>query len=228
MKKLTAIAIILLITLSFAVCAMAKDIILPELSTNAGMDIMQAIEQRASSRSFASQTVSLETIGAILWAGNGIIHKQGSKTAHGFDALSGATSQNRYSIPFGWESPYLRVYLLIKTGAYEYIPGKHQLRLLTKGNLISRSGTAASNAAGVIILCADYGKLSGGKTNTTRDAALLTAGSAAQNMRIIGTAHKVQMLTQVYFSGAQLKKKLKIPGNVEPLALVSFGSGGGR
>jgi len=88
--------------------------VLPKVSSKAGMDVVQAMESRAASRSYDGKEVPLKAISTILWAGYGIILESGDKTVHGYDAVSGATSQNRYTIPWGWGDPYLRVYLMLK------------------------------------------------------------------------------------------------------------------
>ena len=75
---------------------------LSKVSSKAGMDVMQAMESRAASRSYDGKEVPLKAISTILWAGYGIILESGDKTIHGYDAVSGATSQNRYTIPWGW------------------------------------------------------------------------------------------------------------------------------
>lgn len=219
MRKL----VILIFLSGFACSAEGKDINLPKVAANTGVDVIQAIEQRASTRSFSPKEVSMKIISPVLWAGYGIILKEGKKTVHGFDAISGATSSNRYSVPFGWEKPYIRLYLLMKSGAYEYLPKQHKLKFLSKENLIVASGIAATKASGAIIIAVDYSKMTGGKNETTQNVAYLTAGSVSQNMSVVGTAKKIQMLTQVYFNKKKLMYKLDMPRSVEPLAMVSFG-----
>ena len=196
-----------------------QDITLPKIKAKIGMDVLQAMESRAASRSFSEREVSLKAISTILWAGYGIIVESGDKTVHGYDVLSGATSQNRYTIPWGWGEPYLKVYLLLAKGAYEYLPPEYKLKFVTNKNLIDKSG---SGAYGMIVIAADYNEMPS-FSEEVRNVAFLSAGSAAQNMYVAGAVYKIQMLTQVSISNQAIKTELNLAKGVEPLTILSFG-----
>ncbi len=86
--------LIISLLLAYALSAYAaeqKDIELPKIDTKIGMNVLQAMEIRAASRRYYDREVPLNIISTILWAGNGIILKEGNKTVHGYDAVSGAT-----------------------------------------------------------------------------------------------------------------------------------------
>ncbi len=89
------IAVIIFLSCLFATSLFGagQDIALPKMEAKIGMDVLQAMESRAASRSFSGKEVPLKAISTILWAGYGIILENGDKTVHGHDALSGATSQ---------------------------------------------------------------------------------------------------------------------------------------
>lgn len=221
MKKMVVLCLFLVCTLS--VNAAEQSIALPKVEAKAGMDIVQAIETRTASRQYDGREVPLQAISTILWAGYGIILEEGEKTVHGYDAVSAATSRNRYSVPFGWGSPYLKVYLLLQNGAYAYVPEEHNLKFMTDKNLIKDSGSGDSNAYGVIVIAADFDKMPGGNNGSTRDVAFMTAGSVAQNMYIAGAVYNIQMLTQVSIKHKNIKNGLNLPKDVEPLTILSFG-----
>ncbi len=100
------------------------------------------------------KAVSMEAISTILWAGNGIILKKGSKTIHGYDAVTSATNFNRYTTPWGWGNPYIKLYLILKQGTYEYLPQEHELKFISNNG---KSGGAS--AFGVIVIAADFNKM---------------------------------------------------------------------
>ena len=202
-----------------------RDILLPAVEAKAGMNVMQAIESRTGARRYDGREVPLKDISTILWAGYGIISENGGKTVHGYDAVSGATSQNRYTIPLAWGRSYIRIYLLLKNGAYEYLPIEHQLNFLTGRNLIENSGSSASGAYGCIIIAADFDKMPGGRKSGTRNVALISSGSVAQNMIVAGSACNVQMLIQSSFKSRDMKTELQLSADIEPLVLLSFGYG---
>ncbi|MBW1891404.1 MAG: nitroreductase family protein [Deltaproteobacteria bacterium] len=220
MKIVVVICLTCLFAASFA--GADQDIALPKIEAKIGMDVLQAMESRSASRSFSGGEVPLKVISAILWAGYGIILESGDKTVHGYDALSGATSQDRYTIPWGWGDPYLKVYLLLANGAYEYLPEKHKLKFVTNKNLIDVSGSGGSDAYGVIVIAADYNEMPS-FNEEIRNVAFMSAGSAAQNMYVAGAVFKIQMLTQVSIPNKALKKRLNLPKSVEPLTILSFG-----
>ncbi len=206
-----------------SVRAAKKNIVLPAVEASAGMDVIQAIEIRTGSRRYDGKKIPTKDIATILWAGYGVIYKKGDQTIHGFDAVTGATPQNRYSIPVAWGKHYLKVYLLLKKGAYEYLPKKHKLKLTTNKNLMKICGSSASNPSGVIVITADFDKIRDKNKRMAKDVALVSAGSAAQNMVVAGSALNVQMLIQMSIKKKPLIKGLKLNNNMEPLLLLSFG-----
>ena len=214
--------LIIMLMVLFQIFLIAEDINLPEVKAKAGMDIIQAIETRAASRRYLEKEVSMEIISEMLWAGCGIILDKGDKTVHGFDAVTSASNRERYSIPWGWGSPYLKLYVLLKTGAYEYLPKENKLKFITEQNLISKSGSAGSDAFGVFVIAIDYDEL-GGKTGMKRDVAFMSAGSVAQNMSVIGAAHNIQMLQQVSIKEKKIIKNLNLPKEVAPIVIMPFG-----
>ncbi len=220
MKISVVICLTCLFAASFA--GAGQDIALPKTESKIRMDVLQAMESRSASRSFSGGEVPLKVISTILWAGYGVILESGDKTVHGYDALSGATSQDRYTIPWGWGDPYLNVYLLLSNGAYEYLPGEHKLKFITNKNLIDISGSGGSDAYGVIVIAADYDEMPS-FNEEIRNVAFMSAGSAAQNMYVAGAVFKIQMLTQVSIPNKAIKKGLNLPKGVEPLTILSFG-----
>jgi len=200
-----------------------SDITLPDVQ-GSNLDTIQGLEKRIASRRYSTREVSLGAIGTILWAGNGIIKRSGEdQTVHGYDTLSGATPNVRYSVPWGWGRPYIKLYVLLKEGAYLYVPEDHKLEFASQENLIQKSGSSASNPYGVIVIAADFSQMPGGENEMTKNVAHLPAGSSAQNMYTAGILHDVQMLTQITINHAVLKEGLDLPEDVVPLALLSFG-----
>ncbi len=194
-----------------------QNIKLPEVKAKAGMDVIQAMETRAASRVFDGKKISMEVISTILWAGNGIILEKGSKTIHGYDAVTSATNSNRYTTPWGWGDPYITLYLFLKSGVYEYIPQKHELKFIS-----DNSDSIGSNAFGEIVITANFNEMPR-YNKDVKNVAFLSAGSAAQNMYIAGSVYNIQMLTQVSINKKEIKELLKLSENVEPLTTLTFG-----
>ena len=194
-----------------------QNIKLPEIKAKAGMDVIQAMETRSATREFNKKDVPLEVISTILWAGNGIILEKGSKTIHGYDAVTSATNLNRYTTPWGWEEPYLKLYLILKNGVYEYSPLEHELKFLKDNS----SSDDEDNTA-MIVIAADFNNIHSANKEI-RNVAFVSAGSAAQNMYVAGAVYNIQMFTKVFISEKWLTKSLNLPNKVEPLITLAFG-----
>ena len=216
MKKIIPLSLVVfLFFLSHA--AGQQNIKLPEVKAKAGMDVIQAMETRAATRQFNTSEVSLEAISTILWAGNGIILKQGTKTVHGYDAVTSATNINRYTTPWGWEEPYIKLYLILKKGIYEYSPQEHELKFIKDNN-----SSDDSNSSGMIVIAADFNEIKS-THKEIRNVAFVSACSAAQNMYVAGAVYNIQMFTKVFISEKWLTKLLCLPDKVEPLVTLAFG-----
>jgi len=216
MKKISSLSfIVFLFFLSHAFGQ--QDIDLPETKAKIGVDVIQAMETRAASRSFDTKAVPLEAISTILWAGNGIILEKGSKTIHGYDAVTSATNSYRYTTPWGWSLPYIELYIILDHGIYKYSPQEHTLKFV-KGN----ENSVGPDAAGMILIAADYDKITSSNAKR-KNVAFVSAGSAAQNMYLAGAVYNIQMLTKVYINEKRLKKIFNLPDNIEPLVTLTFG-----
>jgi len=153
----------------------------------------------------------------ILWAGNGIVLESGTKTVHGYDAVTSATNLNRYTTPWGWGNPYIKLYLVLKNGIFAYSPEDHELKFI-KDNV----GAIGSRAAGMIVIAVDFNEIASSHPDI-RDVAFVSAGSAAQNMYVAGSVYNIQTFTKVFIDTKRLKKLLELPDTVEPLMTVAFG-----
>jgi len=191
-----------------------QNIKLPEIKAKLGMDIIQAMETRAASRGFNTKTAPLEAISTILWAGNGIILEKGSKTVHGYDAVTSATNLYRHTTPWGWGDPYIKLYIIFNNGAYEYSPQEHELIFIKDNN--------SAGGSGMIVIAADFNEITSSHKNI-RDVAFVSAGSAAQNMYVAGAAYNIQMLTKVFINKKRLKTILNLHDEIEPLITLTFG-----
>ncbi len=219
----------ILVILCFLILSMittnvfGQDIELPKVEAKLDMGLSQALETRSASRSFNDKKIQIEDIGRLLWAGNGIVQEKPGKTVHGFDAVSGASSTNKHSVQWGWGNPYLKLYVMLESGAYEYLPEKHQLEFISDKNIIKSIGSNASNPQAIIVIAADYGKMPRGERATTINVSFMTAGSTAQNIHLFATVNNIKMMTEVSFNKTEIQKGLNLPDTVKPLTILSFG-----
>lgn len=134
----------LAVILMCAPCFAAEVIVLPEPDRSGGMPLMQALEQRQSSRSFRSQDLPLDVLSNLLWAANGINRPDGKRTA-----------------PSAGNSQEIDIYAALKTGLYVYDPAAHVLNPVLEDDLREFTGQQdfTQTAPVNLIFVADLDKL---------------------------------------------------------------------
>ncbi len=116
-----------------AIAQSGSDIKLNSPSRSRGTDIMQALQERKSTRTFADKELSSQDLSDVLWAANGINRPEsGKRTA--------PSAMNRQDV---------KVYVCLRSGAYLYDPQDNMLRFLTEGD------ATFGKAPAVIVLVAD-------------------------------------------------------------------------
>ena len=112
-----------------------EEIILPEPDIYGKMSVEEALARRRSVRNFSSQPLSLKELAQILWAAQGMVKKiAGRRTA----PSAGATYP-------------LKIYAVVgrgcieklKEGIYHYMPGRHSIAMVKRGDYRERLAYAA-------------------------------------------------------------------------------------
>src|SRR5574344_1682068 len=103
----------------------AQDIQLPAPDKTGGNPLMQALNERKSTRSFESKDLTVKQMSDLLWAANGF-NRDDKRTA--------PTANNKQE---------LELYVVLKTGIYFYHAKKHKLALVKKGDYRKSAGTQA-------------------------------------------------------------------------------------
>ncbi|MBE8950290.1 MAG: SagB/ThcOx family dehydrogenase [Quinella sp. 3Q1] len=124
MKKffLTLAAACLVSTTTFA-----ADMILPPPNMNDKLSVMDALNQRQSSRNFVDKNLSPAQLSKILWAANGINRADGKRTVPAAIGI--------YSV---------EVYAVTKEGIYLYDVESHKLKLIAEGDHRATTTTGQS------------------------------------------------------------------------------------
>jgi len=117
-----------------------KVITLPAAQTTGGMPLMQAINKRQTARAFKDQTLSMQQLSNLLWAGFGVNRPQGPNNKPGRTAPSGRNSQD------------IDLYVVLADGAYVYNAEKNELKLAAAGDQRAKSGSAAAVHAPITVV----------------------------------------------------------------------------
>jgi SagB-type dehydrogenase family enzyme len=135
-----------------------SDIILPTPVKNGGKPLMDALNARSSAREFSAKELSKQELSDLLWAANGINRPEtGKKTA--------PTARN-------WQDT--EVWLILRSGIYQYLPKEHKLILKKTGNYMKNTGKQdfVENAALNLVYICDTSKME----TDSKDDKLLYAG----------------------------------------------------
>jgi SagB-type dehydrogenase family enzyme len=154
-----------------------KEIALPKPNAAGTVFLEEAIERRRSVRTFGSGTLSVGTIGELLWAGQGITSPDGKRAAPSAGAL--------YA---------LELYAVTAAEVMHYLPqghraetrGAHKLREQLKDLALGQASVGAAPV--VIVVAADPGRLSERYGDRATAYSQLEVGHAAQNMLLQAVA----------------------------------------
>ncbi|MCX7704367.1 MAG: SagB/ThcOx family dehydrogenase [Planctomycetota bacterium] len=189
---------------------------LPVVKKEGKMSVEEAIAKRRSRRSFKGDALTLEEVGQLLWATQGISNERGLRTV----PSAGATFP-------------LEAYLVagnvkdLKAGLYRYEPQKHEL-LLVKGGDLRKDVCAAAlgqrmieEAPATIVIAAVYERTAGRYKERATRYVHMEVGHAGQNIYLQCEALGLGTCAIGAFHDAKLKEVLGI--KEEPLYLMPVG-----
>jgi nitroreductase len=143
---------------------------LPSPPLAAGLPLMAALSLRASTREFAATPLPLETLGALLWAADGVNRSiSGGRTAPS---------------PYGFQE--VDIYAALPNGVYRYDPAAH--RLILKHAIDARNMTGYQDFVGAAPLDLVYvvrtSKLLTIPASQRDTFSAVTAGAISQNVSL--------------------------------------------
>jgi SagB-type dehydrogenase family enzyme len=144
----------------------AQDIVLPSPDKTGGKPLMQVLSERHTTRSFTKDSLTLQQLSDLLWAGFGINRPdQGKRTA--------PSAMN-------WQE--IEIYVTLSRGSYVYSAESHSLKFINNKDLRKETGSQdfVADAAMNIVYVADLGKRGKKDGEEVKDAELfLTYADAA-------------------------------------------------
>ena len=172
MKKsfLSLTGIVLL--LYFTMLLTAQDIVLPAPDKTGGKPLMQTLDERQTSRSFATDDLSLQQLSDLFWA------------AWGYNR----PSEKKRTAPSSRNVQEIDVYAALRSGLYLYDADKHILKQIHNRDIRSLTGTQdfVGTAALNLIYVADMAKFGKKEGDEIKDSELLSpyvnTGFIAQNV----------------------------------------------
>jgi nitroreductase len=185
-----------------------KEISLPARPTRVNVDIVNALEQRRTTRDYATTKLSLEDLSAVLWAANGVNRPDGKRTA-----------------PSAYGKQYIDIYVVTETGGYLYDAPNQKLVLVTSLNVkdsLAGQGHVAK-ASYILVLAADMSKVPGSLTETKLNWAHSTAGTIAENVHLMCAARAIGTGIVAGIKTEEIRQALNLAKDSVPLYVMPLG-----
>jgi len=192
--------------------------VFPEPDLKGRVTLQRALHRRRSIREFEGSPISLAELGQLAWAAQGVTDPAGYRTAPSAGAL----------YP-------LELYLLtgaseeLGAGTYHYLPSRHGLERLAKGDLRSRFAAAAlaqewtARAAVIIVVAAAYARTTRKYGERGRRYVAIEAGHCVQNVYLQATAQGLGATEVGAFRDAAVSRLIGLPGDQQPVTSIVVG-----
>lgn len=193
MKKFFLIAG-LFMTLSIS----AQDIVLPKPVKTGGMPLMEALNNRSSSREFGTANLDNQTLSNLLWA------------AWGYNRADKRTA------PSANNKQELSVYVALQSGTYLYDAKANKLVQQAKGDFRKQMGKQdfVGTAPVNIAIVEDKAKKGAGAANV---------GFISQNIYLFCASENLATVVRGMFDPAEVKSALKLSDDMQPILIQSVG-----
>ena len=191
---------------------------LPAPRLDGGVSLEHALAERRSVREFARGALTMAQVAQLLWAAQGVTHRDGARTAPSAGAL--------YPLELYLAAGEVRD---LAAGLYRHVPGKHQLELAAAGDLRRRLCAAAleqecvADGAVVFVFAAVEGRTTRKYGPRGVRYVHIEVGHAAQNLVLQATALGLGSVTVGAFNDAAVARLLDLPKGEAPLYLVPVG-----
>ncbi len=177
-------------------CVTAQDIQLPEPDKSAKMTLMEALQQRASSREFSDKEVSDAVLSQVLWAACGI-NRPGEK---------------KITAPSAINAQDILVYVARKDGAYLYQPETNTLKKVCDEDvrkMVAGQQEFAATAPISLILGSDKTKF-GDRSSGADLMGNIDSGYVSENICLVCTALGLKTVPRMSMDKEALAKALKL------------------
>jgi nitroreductase len=177
-------------------CVTAQDIQLPEPDKSAKMTLMEALQQRASSREFSDKEVSDAVLSQVLWAACGI-NRPGEK---------------KITAPSAINAQDILVYVARKDGAYLYQPETNTLKKVCDEDvrkMVAGQQEFAATAPISLILVSDNTKF-GDRSSGADLMGNIDSGYVSENICLVCTALGLKTVPRMSMDKEALAMALKL------------------
>ena len=186
---------ICLVALSGAVYAQEGDMLkLPDPVTKGGKPLMQALQERHSTREFSPKALSTQELSNLLWAAAGVNRPDsGKRTA-----------------PSARDWREIDIYVTLADGVYQYDPNKHVLLLVKKQDMRVSTGVQdfVAQAPVNFVYVADFSRMEGASQEQKTLYAGADTGFIAQNVYLFCASEGLATVVRGSVNREALAKQL--------------------
>ena len=182
---------------------------LPEPDKTGGKPLMQALNERSSSRDFIDKELTDQQLSNLLWAAFGINRKESSKR-------TAPSSHNNLDI---------EIYLTTKNGLFIYKAEEHALEKLSDVDIRSIAGKQnfVKEAAVNLIYVSDFSKLGNGADEVKHITAATHCGFIGQNVYLYCASEGLISVFRAWIVKEKIAKELNLPEDYEVIYSQSVG-----
>ena len=202
MKKIVLAAV----CMTFIATLSAQDISLPTPVKTGGKPLMEALNERKSTRdNFVNEDLDKQTLSELLWA------------AYGFNRT------DKRTVPSASNAQEFDVYVLLNDGAYRYDAEANKLIFVAKGsfkNLLANQQQPYVNNVPVHLVF--VGNLD--KSKAGRDGILLDTGYISQNVYLYCASKGLGTIARASFDRKELPVALKLTDKQQITLVQAVGS----
>ncbi len=196
----------------------SRTVTLPAPRGEGPLSLEVAIQTRRSVREFTDEPLSLDEVGQLLWAAQGITSRQGARAA----PSAGGTYPLEIYMAAGRVTE-------LEPGVYRYRPAGHELELVAAGDARALLAEAALDQAWVaegaidVLIAAVYARTTEVYGERGVRYVHLEAGHAAENLCLQATALGLGAVTVGAFSDEELAAAARMSNDHEPLYVIPIG-----
>jgi nitroreductase len=168
---------------------------LPKPSTRGGMPLMQALNERKSTREFSPEKLSPQMLSNLLWAAYGVNRPDGRRTA--------PLANNRQTVD---------IYVTLPEGTYLYNAREHRLDLAVAGDARAAAGrqTFAAEAALNLVYVADYARMGSSPAEDRMLYSAAETGFVGQNVYLFCSSEGLATVVRAMIDRTALAAALKL------------------
>lgn len=193
-----------IIGLTLAITANGQKIVeLPSPNLEQGMTVMSALKSRCSIREFDTKALSLQQLGDLLWAANGVNRDNGNRTA-----------------PSGMNRQEIDVYAFLQEGVFLYNAQEHVLEQKAEGDyrdLVAGPQEFVLSAPVSLVMVANLDKLMDVAGERSTLMAAVDAGNVSENINLYCASVGLATVPRATMNIARIRAVLSLGEHAMPI-----------